>query len=248
MARQKSVAKEKAQPPAARGRKGVVTWRRRREFIAMTIATNQALFDELIALGIREARAARLYSQIENGRCLTQEEIASALGISHQTNVSRDINAVLHYLDPTIRVGRFAERHAKRIAKYVARLRSPVEKTRQEIRAQEEIENRKFAAKRLGVSKLPDNLPHTLFEEFAAVRKARRDGRFAKLRQSFPRSAEILQARYGSRSAIFQSYREIDPDHPGIPYYFARVGLETLGIRQKKEEKQAPKAQEEGHS
>lgn len=235
MARQKSVPKEQTQPLARPERKGVASARGRRELAGRTIAANQARFDELIALNIKAAYAARLYAQITCGRYLSQAEICLASSIHLQSSVSRSIRAVLSYLDPNTKGGRDSKRLAEQIARDVDKshrltVELTVEKAEQE-RLQKEIENRKRAARLLGVRKIPDNLPPELFDEFVAVRRAYRDGRLHKLRQEHPKFYEAIRQRYGNRKGVFHTYREINSRRPGTPHYYVGQGLVALGIK-----------------
>ena len=163
-----------------------------KRFMNTLSGAQREAFDELVQFGFEPVLATVRFYGLDVGRSyhIPQHEIAAEFGLNRAAGnvlISRWIGAVLHYLDPATVVGDRSKCMARAMAAHVSRFRKLVSDTA--------AMNAYLMT--LRIPALPPGLPLSRLSVFEAVLAAMRDGRFEVLRRADPRTAYIIEMRYG---------------------------------------------------
>lgn len=155
-------------------------YKRRRAFMLNLKPHQQELFDELLALGFKEAFVVQRYFCLKNEPYISQSKAARECGLQGGINmISRKISAVLHYLDPMF------ERKGKRVLR-VSRIKSRVKRIRLE--KQKKSERDKI---------------------ILAIRLSGGGNGLKELRGGHPRCYEAIVLRYGINDGQPRTLKEV---------------------------------------
>lgn len=183
-------------------------YRGQREFLLKLEGEQKGLFEELLQLGFHTATLTARYFCLRDEEFKSQRDVAIEVDFSTllQHAISRHINAVFCYLDPTFQAAKRAGGIAEAMRQRVVRLRA--------ILAQ--ATSRHEIAKRLGLEQLPEGLPLSRLDVLEEVIKASREPRFQSFANRYPREHEIIVLRYGLTDGKYRTLEEIGQHFGGL--------------------------------
>ncbi len=167
-----------------------------REFFFNLKGRKRDLFRALILMGFKEAIITSRYLCLKGEGYLSQRVIAQKYSLYRNGEVSRIVKALIHYFDPSFKVGKNSEATARQIAWRIKKIKSLL------------IPNA-IIAERLNMPRFPDGLSLSRLDTYKAVLIALRDGRIATLEKEDKRAFQVLSLRFGLADGICLKLQEI---------------------------------------
>lgn len=189
------------------------------------------LWEELLIFDFEESRITSRYFCLNGEEYIPGGQLVEMFGYDREggdSSISRAVNAILHYLDPSFEVGKDTALRTLAILGRVRRLRERVQES------QNLDEMRKHLLRKLGLERLPDRLYPYRYLAFEAVMSSP-VVEVEKLHRLKPRAYKVLALHFGMMDGRCYTFQEIS-DQFGFGVTRARiqqleeVALKFLGI------------------
>lgn len=165
------------------------------KFFSSLEGEQKELFEELMVMKFDSALITSRYFCLNGEDFVPQWVIAKEFGFkSADMVISRKINSVIRYLDPTFHTGKNSIRTAEAMKAKVMRIRSFL--TTSEITSKSISEAEK-KVQSMGLEKLPLNFPLARLDELELLALAERDGRLSCLEREHPSDYWAIVYRFG---------------------------------------------------